>query len=215
MRNTVSTCLLGIGVFLFAAGFITGIVAAQEGDGGFRFIVALYWWLSAIIAGFFFIGLSEIVHLLQRILDKSAAPSSASAESLKREGEISSETTVTNGTASSREKTAVSSNASEAQPPSEVSEGKIKDLTLVLDGERFKGQLWITASEVQVVKRSAFQSESEAQIVKVINKSDLSSDYERNKDYFVYSFKEGSRIQKLEFKTHNLYDYERIVNLLK
>ncbi|TVX99065.1 hypothetical protein [Cohnella terricola] len=190
MRNTVSVCLLGIGGLLLAVGFIAGIVSARDIYGDFQIEIAMYWWLSAVIAGFFFIGLAEIVNLLQKLLDQNsgATPLSSSA---------------------------AASNIDEVETRIEESETKIKELTILINGERFKGQLWITKSDVRVIKKSMFQSDSDAQLVKVINKSDLSPHYERNNDYFVFSFHEGNNTGKLEFKTHNIYDYERIIHLLK
>jgi len=201
MRNTVSVCLLGIGILILVISFIFGIVSGQDGYGNFA--IAIYWWLSGIVVGFFFIGLAEIINLLQKLLDKNSSsnPSSPPAEPLNRE-------------INTLYRTAAASTIGEVETGIEESETKIKDLTILLNGERFKGQLWITRSDVRVMKKSMFQSDSDAQLVKVISKSDLSPYYERNKDYFVFSFQEGNNTSKLELKTYNIYDYERIVNLL-
>jgi hypothetical protein len=203
MRNTVSMCLLGIGILFIAIGFITGIAFAEDEYGNFLISVAIYYWLTGTIVGFFFIGLAEIINLLQKLLDKSsgATPSSPSVELIKREEHSSN-------------KTSPATAIGEVETRMEDSETKIKDLTILIDGERFKGQFWITPSDVKVMKKPMFQVDSDAQLVKVISKIDLSPHYERNKDYFVYSYREGNDVRKLEFMTHNIYDYERIVNLL-
>jgi len=203
MRNTVSTCLLGIGVLLIVIGFITGVVVAGDEYGDFQIVMALYWWLSGLVSGFIFIGMSEIIHLLQKLLDRSGVMNRSfqAAEPLRRE-----ENPVT-VTAGSPFEGKVGTEQADA-------ETRVKDLTIQLDGERFKGQFWITNSEVRVMKKSMLQSDSEAQLVKVISKSDLASNYERNKEYFVIAFHEGDSMQKLQFKTYNVYDYERILNLL-
>jgi len=203
MRNTVSVCLLGIGVLFLALGLISGIAFAKDEYGDFLIQIALYWWLSGIVVGFFFIGLAEIINLLQKLLDQNSGsiPSSTSAEPLNREG-------------ISLNKTAAALTTGDVETRIEDSESKIKDLTILINGERFKGQLWITRSDIRVMKKSMLQSDSDAQLVKVISKSDLSPHYERNNDYFVFSFHEGNNTGRLEFKTPNIYDYERIVSLL-
>jgi len=194
LRNTVSTCLLGIGVLLITIGFITGIVVANDEYGGFQIVVALYWWLSGIVSGFIFIGLSEIIHLLQRLLDANSGRATQPFQAA--------------------EPFAAASPIGRVEMAVGDAETRIKDLTIVIHGEKFKGQFWITDSEVRVMKKAMFISEAEAQLVKVISKSKLAPKYERNKDYFVIGFYEGDSLQRMQFRTYNVYDYERILKLL-
>jgi len=203
MRNTVSTVLLGIGILFIVVGFISGIAFAQDQYGNFFISVAFYYWLSGIIAGFLFIGFAEIINLLQKLLDKGgvSAPASVSAVVVRSEGDGSNTAYV-------------ASTTGEIATGSKDSETKIKDLTIVIDGERFKGQFWITPTEVKVMKKSMFQADSDAQLVKVISKSTLSSEYVRNKDYFVFNYRDGDDVRRLEYMTQNVYDYDRILSLL-
>jgi hypothetical protein len=202
MRNTISTCLMAIGVLLLAISFISGITLATDEYGDFQIEIALYWWISGIISGFVFIGLSEIVNLLQKLLDKNSGVTQSipSMSSYTRDENVIKETITP---------------SPNGENETDETETKVKDLTILIDDEQIKGQFWITNSNVRIMKKSIFQSDSEAQLVKVINKSNLSADYERNKDYIIFSFIEGNNNHKLAFKTHNIYDYERIVNLLK
>ncbi|MBB6632922.1 hypothetical protein [Cohnella thailandensis] len=198
MRNPISTWLMGIGILLIAIGFVLGLVSAGFAYGEFSFLIVLYWWLGGVVSGFIFIGMSEIVHLLQKIHDQnggmnaSGGTAAATPIAPSLSGEATTNTDKTEGT--------------------EEKETPFKDLTIVVNGERFKGQLRITKSTVKIMRKSMF--DSEAQLVKAIPKSLLSTEYERDDDYIVYRFQEGSSYQKLAFKTYNVYDYEKIVNLL-
>lgn len=202
MRNTISTCLLAIGVLLLVIGFTLGIALAADGYGHFRIVTAIYWWLSGLVSGFIFIGMAEIVNLLQKLLDKKSGvtPSLPSMPSFEVQGE-----------SEGREDVTFSSHGDKEKEPSEI---RMKDLTIILDDERMKGEFWITDSTVAIVKKSMFQADTD-QVVKVIPKHNLSSTYERDKDYLVYRFTEDNHTRELAFKTYNVYDYERIVNLLK
>lgn len=194
-RNRVSTCLLAIGVFILAAGFIMGIIVAVDVYGSFMY--ALYWWLSAIVSGFFFIGLAEIVNLLQKLLDKGSNTHPAQTKPVIQ--------------------TQKSLATSEVEPEAanELEEILFKDLTIVMDEDvRLKGQFCMTKSDLKVMKKSMLQSDTEAELVKVIPIDNLSADFEKNKDYIIFTFTEGDTIHKLAFKTHNIYDYERIVRLI-
>ncbi|MGO4348844.1 hypothetical protein AB4Z45_25475 [Paenibacillus sp. MCAF9] len=202
MRNTVSTCLLAIGILIIAIGIISGFALSTDEYGDFQIVIALYWWISAIISGFLFIGLAEIVNLLQKLLDKN----SGETQSIQSVSSSKHEESVVNDAIAF-------SNIGEIE--GEESETKIKDLTILIDNERVKGEFWITKSNVRIMKKSMFQTDMDAQLVKVITKSNLSSNYVRNKDYIIFSFVEGHNDHKLAFKTHNIYDYERIVKLLK
>ncbi|MGO4372799.1 hypothetical protein AB4Z21_18965 [Paenibacillus sp. MCAF20] len=193
---------MAIGVLLLAISFISGITLATDEYGDFQIEIALYWWISGLISGFVFIGLSEIVNLLQKLLDKNSGVTQSipSMSSYTRDENVIKETITP------------SSNGENETDETEI---KVKDLTILIDDEQIKGQFWITNSNVRIMKKSMFQSDSEAQLVKVINKSNLSADYERNKDYIIFRFIEGNNNHKLAFKTYNIYDYERIINLLK
>ncbi|WP_337103273.1 hypothetical protein [Paenibacillus sp. YIM B09110] len=201
MRNTISTCLLAIGVLILAISFISGITLANDEFGDFQIKFTLYWWGSGIISGFVFIGLAEIVNLLQKLLDKQ----NGVTQSIPSVSPYKADHIVSNVSVTSSSNDAIKT---------EESEIIIKDLTILIDDERVKGQFWITNCNVKVMKKSMLQSNTDAELVKVINKSDISPNYEKNKDYLVFSFIEGNSSHKLAFKTHNIYDYERIVNLL-
>ncbi|WP_201000917.1 hypothetical protein [Paenibacillus glycanilyticus] len=194
MRNNISTCLMGIGILLLVIGFIEGLVFGDAPDG-FHMTIALYWWLSGVTAGFIFIGLSEIVNLLQKLVNKFDANQPVQSGILSLFQPTSS--------SSIQEKIA------------EASDTKIKDLTILIDDVRFKGFFVFTDTEVRVMKKSLFQAESEAVLIKEISKNSLSADFERDEDYVIFSFTESGGIHKLAFKTYNIYDYERIINLLK
>ncbi|WP_336772509.1 hypothetical protein [Paenibacillus sp. MMO-58] len=194
MRNNISTCLMGIGILLLVIGFIEGLIFGNAPDG-FHMTIALYWWLSGVTAGFIFIGLSEIVNLLQKLVTKFDADQPIQPGILSLFQPTSSR--------SVQEKIA------------EVSDTKIKDLTILIDDVRFRGFFVFTDTEVKVMKKSLFQAESEAVLIKEISKNSLSADFERDADYVIFQFTEGSSLHKLAFKTFNIYDYERIINLLK
>jgi len=131
---------------------------ANDEYGGFQIVVALYWWLSGIVSGFIFIGLSEIIHLLQRLLDANRGAS----QPFQAAEPFASSSAVGN----------VGMAVGDA-------ETRIKDLTIVMHGDKFKGQFWITDTEVRVMRKAMFRSEAEAQLVKVISKSKLAPNYER------------------------------------
>lgn len=59
VRNTVSVFLMGIGIAIVAIGFIAGLVLGKDAYGEFSIAIVFYWWLSALAAGFLFIGLSR------------------------------------------------------------------------------------------------------------------------------------------------------------
>ncbi|GLX70939.1 hypothetical protein [Paenibacillus glycanilyticus] len=200
MRNTISTCLFGIGIIIIAISFITGIVVASTQAGGFHPILALYWWLSGVAGGFLFIGLSEIVHLLQKLVDQAGTND-------KQPGEMRLRRAISK----SGENAADTDNAAQA----DNAETKIKDLTILINDVRFRGYFIISKSEVKVMKKSMFQTDDDAMLVTVINKDKLSTEYERNKDYIVFPFAEGASHHKLAFKTYNVFDYERIIRLLQ
>ncbi|ACT02277.1 hypothetical protein [Paenibacillus sp. JDR-2] len=194
MRNNISTCLMGIGILLLVIGFIEGLILGNAPDG-FHMTIALYWWLSGVTAGFIFIGLSEIVNLLQKLVTKFDADQPVQSGILSLFQPTTSR--------SIEEKIA------------EVSDTKVKDLTILIDDVRFRGFFVFTDAEVKVMKKSLFQAESEAVLIKEISKNSLSADFERDADYVIFHFTEGSRKHKLAFKTFNIYDYERIINLFK
>ncbi|TCM99065.1 hypothetical protein EV294_102352 [Paenibacillus sp. BK033] len=194
MRNVISTWLMGIGILLLAIGFITGLLFGIN-DDGFHLITALYWWLSGVTAGFIFIGLSEMVNLLQKLVNR-----------------FNADQPVQSGILSMFQST---SSSSVEKKIAEAADAKIKDLTILIDDVRFKGFFVFTDDAVRVMKKSLFQAESEAVLIKEIGKDSLSLDFERDDDYVIFPFTEGGSMHKLAFKTYNIYDYERIINLLK
>ncbi|MGO4541242.1 hypothetical protein, partial [Paenibacillus sp. 2TAB19] len=141
---------MAIGVLLLAISFISGITLATDEYGDFQIEIALYWWISGLISGFVFIGLSEIVNLLQKLLDKNSGVTQSipSMSSYTRDENVIKETITP------------SSNGENETDETEI---KVKDLTILIDDEQIKGQFWITNSNVRIMKKSMFQSDSEAQ----------------------------------------------------
>ena len=203
-RNPISICLYGIGLLLILIAFVAGIVFSIDENSEIHMTIMLYWWLSGLVSGFAFIGMSEMVHLLQKIHDQrgSAHPSSGSSQFPMPVGGY---------------RTAASewSGNEEREEAADDSEVKFRDLTIQLDDEKLKGEFWITNEELSIMKRSLFQEDFQAQVVRRIKKSSLSDTFEKSKDYLIYSFTEGNNRHRLAFKTHHIFDYERIVALLK
>lgn len=189
VRNTVSVFLMGIGILIIAIGFIAGIGLGKDAYGDFSLAVALYWWLSALAAGFLFIGLSEVVHLLQKLLDRSAGAAPFQAVQVS-DGRMPAAIPTAAGTARAEGVTgSYSASADQAQPavPGETvvqhanpARGveQFKGLTILLDGRKIKGAFRFGPELLQIVSQS-----------------------------------KGTR--KLAFKTHNLYDYDRIVKRIR
>ncbi|WP_165279920.1 hypothetical protein [Paenibacillus protaetiae] len=207
-RNLVSNCLLAIGCGIIAVGFIAGIALSWE-MGRFHFVIALYWWLSAIVSGFVFIGLSEIIHLLQNIYDR------LNCSALPQPGHHSS---FENGAV--RANNLDDSPNEPVTPDSESSHNtpvKFNGLTVRLDQEKMKAEFWITADSLHIMKRSVFQPEFDAKLIKKIRKTDINRNFEKEKDYLIFTFHDpGTRTwHRLAFKTYTIHDYERIVTLLQ
>jgi len=191
MRNVISTCLLGIGIVIIIVGFILGISFGIAQYGEFSFVPALYWWLSGIVSGFLFIGMSEIVNLLQKIVDKQIT------------GSIQSQSPIVEP----RFETGM---AAEDGDSDKVT--KINGLTILIGNERFKGSFWIDNDTLRVMKKSMFQSDSEAQLITSIDKNNISSGYEFDKEYLILKFNDSR--QKIAFRTHTIHDYDRVIELL-
>jgi len=72
--NGVASVLRVISILTYIGGFFYGIVlgfvTAGYGSTGFSFITALIYWIAAFISGTIFLGFSEIINLLQQIVDK-------------------------------------------------------------------------------------------------------------------------------------------------
>lgn len=66
--NSVATVLKIIAWFIIVVGFIAGVSAVSSGDFGVSSGMAI--WIPAIIGGVLFLGLAEIIILLQAIVDK-------------------------------------------------------------------------------------------------------------------------------------------------
>ncbi|MDI4648675.1 hypothetical protein [Cohnella hashimotonis] len=227
MRNTVSVFLMGIGVLIIAIGFIAGIGLGKDANGEFSLAIALYWWLSALAAGFLFIGLSEVVHLLQKLLDRSAgaAPSAPYQSEQSGAGRLPTSNTTAGGSARAAEGTgSYSAPANQARPEVQtetaVQHGgpargveQFKGLTILLDERKIKGTFRFGPELLQIVSQSMFQADEAAQTVETIPLHSFSADYLEGKDYYTFSFEKGTR--KLAFKTHNLYDYDRIVKRIR
>ncbi|MFC3799423.1 hypothetical protein [Cohnella sp. GCM10012308] len=231
MRNTVSVFLMGIGIIIIAIGFIAGIGLGKDANGEFSLAIALYWWLSALAAGFLFIGLSEVVHLLQKLLDRSAgaapsAPFQAEQSSAQRmlaahpaahpAPTAPARTAEVTGSYSApanytRPEVPVETVVQHANPARGVEQ--FKGLTILLDERKIKGTFRFGPELLQIVSQSMFQADTDAQTIETIPLHSFSADYLEGKDYYTFSFEKGTR--KLAFKTHNLYDYERIVRRIR
>ncbi|MFD2330241.1 hypothetical protein ACFSR7_13410 [Cohnella sp. GCM10020058] len=224
MRNTVSVVLMGIGILIIAIGFIAGIGLGKDAYGEFSLAAALYWWLSALAAGFLFIGLSEVIHLLQKLLDRTASP--APYQSARSgAGRLPTANTTAAGSARATEVTGgYSAPANQAQPEvlteivvqhAGMASGveQFKGLTILLDERKIKGTFRFGPELLQIVSQSMFQADEAAQNVETIPLHSFSADYLEGKDYYTFSFEKGTR--KLAFKTHNLYDYDRIVKRIR
>ena len=162
MRNPIAICLFILGILKIFVAFIAGIFIAYEGYDGFQFNVAISWWLSGIVAGIFLIGIGEIINLLQKLLDQN------------------------NGSVQSRKKFELTHNESNVLPNNKhdtaiikSSDITIKDLTIMLDGERFKGQFLFSQDELKVYKKLPFQSDSDVQLIKIFLKNNISHKYEK------------------------------------
>lgn len=69
-RNNVSSILLGVGTFEMILCFIVGFVVGQPEANmheGYRYIYALPWWIGGFITGMLFLGLAEVIRLLDLI----------------------------------------------------------------------------------------------------------------------------------------------------
>lgn len=69
--NIIAKILFFTGLIVIVIGIITGI-SEGNAENEFGISVMLYWWLSSIFLGLLFIGLSEIINLLQALVDKKA-----------------------------------------------------------------------------------------------------------------------------------------------
>lgn len=192
MRNVISTFLLGIGIVIIVVGFILGISFGIDQYGEFSLAPALYWWLSGIVSGFIFIGMSEIVNLLQKIVDKQIT------------GSIQSQSPIV-------EPHLETGMAAEDGDSDKVT--KINGLTILMGNERFKGSFWIDYNTLKVMKKSMFQTDSEAQLITSIDKNNISSGYEFDKEYLILKYNDSR--QKIAFRTHTIHDYDRVIELLK
>ena len=195
MKNPIAICLFSLGVLTIFVAFIAGIITANDNYDGFQFYVALAWWLSGIVAGIFFMGIGEIINLLQKLLNQKID----SAQSSKKFELAHSENNVL-----PNDNTII-----------ESTEIKIEDLTIMLDDERFKGQFSFSKDDLKVFKISSFQPDSDAQLIMTIRKNNISPTYEERKDYFIFTYTNGNDTCRLAFKTFNIYDYQKIVNLLQ
>jgi len=64
MENKVSRVLKVIAIVVFIIGFISGLVIWANAT---NFIVLIVMWASSFVAGMLFLGLAEIIKLLQEI----------------------------------------------------------------------------------------------------------------------------------------------------
>lgn len=189
-----------MGIIIIAVGFITGISLAIDVYDNFSIEIALYWWLPAVATGVLFIGLSEVIHLLQRLLDRSAA---APLEA-ERAG-------VSRAIAQGERGIGAAGGADEAAFPKPAEQ--FKGLTILLDDLKVKGAFRMGADTLQIVRQSMFQRDADAESVATIPLDSISRDYAEEGEYFVFTFDRGTR--KLAFKTPNLYDYGPIVKKLR
>lgn len=65
-ENTVAQILVGIGVVIFAFGFLYGLLIVSVTD----FLAIILAWISSFAIGMVFIGFAEIIKLLQKIANK-------------------------------------------------------------------------------------------------------------------------------------------------
>lgn len=68
-NNTVSGVFEVIGFIIFFVGFIAGVSLGVV-SGRFTFSVAFIYWIAAFISGMLFIGIAEIIKLLEDIKNK-------------------------------------------------------------------------------------------------------------------------------------------------
>jgi len=196
MRNPVSISLYTIGTLIVLGSFIAGIVVSCEINHRFEFSIAITWWSSGIILGAFFIGIGEIINLLQKLLDHNH-PSDRSSLTL------------------------FSSTNSEAylnlEYPEDMNSDNqdvtIKDLTIVMNNERFKGQFLITQEQLTIYKKTFFQHDAE--VIVTIDKNTLFPFYEKNKEYVIFSYRDLEEPIQISFKTYNMYDYQKVIDHLE
>lgn len=199
MRNPIAVCLYTLGILIILGAFIAGIIAANENYYGFEMSIALTWWASGIISGIFFIGIGEIINLLQKLLDHKnpSAHSRSSALSFFNDNE------------------ALSTHDHSAVFTDDNLDIKIKDLTIVMNNERFKGQFLITPEELKILKKSFFQNDSEAELIATINRDNIAPAYEKNKEYIIFSYFDRNVPFQISFKTVNIYDYQKVIDHLQ
>lgn len=215
---------MGIGIAIVAIGFIAGLVLGKDAYGEFSIAIVFYWWLSALAAGFLFIGLSEIVHLLQKLVDRSAAPAPLQSGQLEpgrmpAAMQTAAETARTQeaigGYAGSADQGRQHASAEAAIRHGGPARGVVqfKGLTILLDEQKIKGAFRFGPELLQIVSQSMFQADERAQVVATIPLDSFAADYLEDKDYYIFTFEKGTR--KLAFKTPNLYDYDPIVKRIR
>jgi len=197
MRNPVSISLYTLGTLIIVGSFIAGIVVSSEINHRFEFSAAIIWWSSGIILGIFFIGLGEIINLLQKLLDHKH-PSDRSSSTLF---------------SSSKNSEAFLSLEYPEDMNSDNHDVIIKDLTIVMNNERFKGQFVITPEQLTIFKKSFFQEDAE--VIVTINKNTLFPLYEKNKEYVIFSYRDLEEPIQISFKTYNMYDYQKVIDHLQ
>lgn len=74
-KNVIAFILKIVAYIVFILGFFVGISNGIDLHGGyntkpsFKFIITFYWWVASFISGLLLLSISEIIELLQRLVD--------------------------------------------------------------------------------------------------------------------------------------------------
>lgn len=76
-ENSIASTFRVIAWFIFIGGFLGGLVFGRDNYGyrysEFSFSLAMIYWVSAFISGMVFMGIAEVISLLQRLVNQTIA----------------------------------------------------------------------------------------------------------------------------------------------
>ncbi|USB34697.1 hypothetical protein [Paenibacillus sp. YPG26] len=70
LPNLVGIMLKSLGVLILVGGVLVGMFTGRDSANGFDLIIAMEWWVLAVMSAAFFYGMGEVVNLLDRLVKK-------------------------------------------------------------------------------------------------------------------------------------------------
>ncbi|MBP1996130.1 hypothetical protein [Paenibacillus eucommiae] len=208
-RNIFSTILLVIGGLEILVAFIIGIAWGQPESnyGAHNWSITLWWWIGGFISGMVFIGFSEVIHLLQKIYDKIPAGNAGNQSNTHT---FSATNKVESMTTNSIEHSQVEEVEVDEKEKALVSAKQFNGLTIKIGEQKFSGYFLISELQIEIYKKAFAEP---PKLMKTVSLQDING-VSKNGEYLIVEVNENETISHFSFKTHTVFDYQKIADLL-